>query len=273
MYNLLRFIKINQFLLLFLLIEGFSVFLLLKNNSYQANAVIKFSTQYTGFIHHYTTSFSDYIGLKETNNYLIEENAKLHTLLKNETSFVDSALIKNKHYQYYPAKIINNSVSKRNNFITLNKGSKHGIKIGMGVITNQGAIGIIYSVSQQYAIAMSLLHRKSAIAIQLKKKKDHHNGILKWEGFDYKTASINDLTLDMKVAIGDTIITNGYSAIFPEGVLIGTVKNILKNEYDGYFDVSVSLFEDFNQLNYVYIIHSDEAAEQIKLEQKIQKDE
>ena len=77
----------------------------------------------------------------------------------------------------------------------------------------------------------------------------------------------------MKVVIGDTIITNGYSAIFPEGVLIGTVKNILKNKYDGYFDISVSLFEDFNQLNYVYIIHSDEAAEQLKLEQKTKEDE
>ena len=271
MHNLLRFIKINQFLLLFLLIEGFSVFLLLKNNSYQANAVIKFSTQYTGFIHNYTTSFADYIVLKETNNYLIEENAKLHALLKNETSFSDSTLIRNKRYHYYPAKIINNSVSKRNNFITLNKGSKHGIKKGMGVITKQGVVGVIYSVSQQYAIAISLLHRESAIGIQL--KKNNHNGILKWEGFDYKLASINDLTLDMKVVIGDTIITNGYSAIFPEGVLIGTVNNILKNEYDGYFDVSVSLFEDFNQLNYVYIIHSDEAAEQLKLEQKIPEDE
>ena len=190
MYNLLRFIKINQFLLLFVLIEGFSVFLLLQNNSYQANTVIKFSTQYTGFIYNYTTSFSDYIVLKETNNYLIEENAKLHALLKNETSFIDSTLIRNKRYHYYPAKIINNSVSKRNNFITLNKGRKHGIKEGMGVITEQGVIGIIRSVSQEYAIAISLLHQQSAIGIQL--KKNNHNGILKWKGFDYKLASINN---------------------------------------------------------------------------------
>ena len=271
MHNLLRFIKINQFLLLFLLIEGFSVFLLLLNNSYQANTVIKFSTQYTGFIHNYTAIFSDYIALKETNNYWIEENAKLHALLKNETSFVDSTLIKNKHYHYCPAKIINTSVSKRNNFITLNKGSKHGIKQGMGVITKHGVIGIIYSVSQQYAIAISLLHRKSAIGIQL--KKDNHNGILKWKGFNYKSASINDFPNHIPIIIGDTITTNSHSVIFPEGVPIGTIKNIRKNADDGFFDVRVSLFEDFNQLNYVYIIYSDEAAEQLKLEQKIQEDE
>ena len=271
MHNLIRFIKLNQFLLLLLIIEGFSVFLLLKNNSYQANTVIKCSAQYTGFIHNYTTSLSDYMALKETNNYLIEENAKLHALLKNETSFSDSTVIRNKRYHYYPAKIINNSVSKRNNFITLNKGIRHGIKEGMGVITEQGVIGIIRSVSQDYAIAISLLHQKSAIGIQL--KKNNHNGILKWEGFDYKSASINDFPNHIPIVIGDTIITNGYSAIFPEGVLIGTVKNILKNKYDGYFDVSIRLFEDFNQLNYVYIIHSDEAAEQLKLEQTMQADE
>jgi rod shape-determining protein MreC len=253
--------------LLFLIIEGFSVFLLLQNNSYQANTAIKFSTQYTGFIHNYTTTFSDYIALKETNNYLIEENAKLHTLLKNEASFSNSTLIRNKHYQYYPAKIINNSVNNRNNFITLNKGSKHGIKEGMGIITEQGVIGVIYSVSQQYAIAISLLHRKSAIGIQL--KKNNHNGILKWEGFNYKVTSINNFPNHIPIAIGDTITTSSHSVIFPEGVSIGTIKNIQKNADNGFFDVSVSLFEDFNQLNYVYVIHSDEAAEQLKLEEKI----
>jgi len=271
MYNLLRFIKINQFLLLFLLIEGFSVFLLLQNNSYQANTVIKFSAQYTSFIHNYTVILSDYITLKETNKYLIEENAKLHSLLKTETSFPDSTLIKNKDYHYCPAKIINTSVSKRNNFITLNKGSKYGIKEGMGVITKQGVIGIIYAVSQQYAIAISLLHRKSAIGIRL--KKNNHNGILKWNGFDYKSATINDFPNHISIVIGDTITTNSHSVIFPEGVPIGTIKNIRKNVDDGFFNVSVSLFEDFNQLNYVYIIHSDEAAEQLKLEQKIPEDE
>ena len=271
MHNLIRFIKLNQFLLLFLLIEGFSGFLLLKNNSYQANTVIKFSAQYTGFIRNYMDTFSDYVGLKETNNYLIEENAKLHALLKNETSFIDSTLIRNKRYHYSPVKIINNSVSKRNNFITLNKGNRHGIKEGMGVITEQGVIGIIRSVSQEYAIAMSLLHREFYVGICL--KKNNHNGILKWKGFDYKSASINNFPNHISIDIGDTITTNSYSVIFPEGVPVGTIKNIQKNADDGFFNVSVSLFEDFNQLNYVYIIHSDEAAEQLKLEQKIQKDE
>ena len=271
MYNLLRFIKINHFLLLFLLIEGFSVFLLLKNNGYQANKAIEFSTQYTSLVYNYTTSFSDFVALKETNEFLINENAKLHSLLKNESEFSDSTLIKNKHFNYYPAKVINSSVSKRNNFITLNKGLKHGINAGMGVITKQGVIGVIHSVSENYAIAISLLHRKSAIGIQL--NKNNHNGILKWKGFDYKTVNINDFPNHIPIEVGDTISSNSHSIIFPEGVNIGAVKSIQKNKDDGFYDVSVKLFEDFNQLNYVYIIHSQAAEEQLMLEKKITENE
>ena len=271
MYNLFRFIKINHFLLLFLLIEGFSVFLLLKNNSYQANKAINFSTQYTSLLYSYTTSFSDYVALKETNEFLINENAKLHSLLKNQSKFADSTLIKNKHFNYYPAKVINSSVNKRNNFITLNKGLKHGIKLGMGVITNQGVVGVIHSVSKNYAIAISLLHRKSAIGIQL--NKNNHNGILKWKGFNYKTVNINDFPNHIPIKIGDTISTNSHSIIFPEGVNIGAVENIQKNKDDGFYNISVKLFEDFNKLNYVYIINSQAAEEQLRLEKKITENE
>jgi rod shape-determining protein MreC len=266
MYNLLRFIKLNQFLLLFLLIEGGSVFLLLQDNSYQANAVIKFSTQYTSFIHNHTTAFSDYIALKKTNNYLIEENAKLHSILKHEESFHDSILIKNKIFSYQSAKIINNSINKRNNFITLNKGTKHGIKEGIGVVTHNGVIGIIHSVSENYSIVISLLHRKSSVGIKM--KKNNHNGILKWEGFDYTTANITNFPNHLLINKGDTIITNNHSIVFPEGINIGSIADFEKDE-EGYYNVKVSLFEDFNQLNFVYVIHSTEAAEQQNLEMKI----
>ncbi|MEC7646283.1 MAG: hypothetical protein VX689_02220, partial [Bacteroidota bacterium] len=98
MHNLLRFIKLNQFLLLFILIEGLSITLLLQNNSYQANKTIKFSTQYTSAIYNYKIKIFDYLNLKETNDYLVAENAKLHALLENNEHFVDSTLVKNKKF-------------------------------------------------------------------------------------------------------------------------------------------------------------------------------
>ena len=98
----------------------------------------------------------------------------------------------------------------------------------MGVVTKQGVIGVVHSVSSHYAIAISLLHRKSAIGIQL--KKNNHNGILKWKGFDYKSATISDFPNHIPINIGDTITTNSHSVIFPEGIHIGTVQNIKQNE-------------------------------------------
>ena len=271
MHNLLRFIKLNQFLLLFILIEGFSIFLLLQNNNYQANKTINFSTQYTSAIYDYTNSFSDYLALKETNEYLAEENAKLRGLLKNNDHFIDSTLFQSKRFNYIAAKVINNSVKKRNNFITLNKGRKNGIKNGMGVITNQGAIGIVHSVSENYSLIISLLHQKSAIGIFL--KKNMHTGILRWKGFDYRTATISDLPIHISLNIGDTIITNSYSNIYPERINIGTISNFENNNDDGFYSINVKLFEDFNKLKYVYVIHSNQAKEQILLEKKAMKDD
>ena len=271
MHNLLRFIKLNQFLLLFILIEGLSIILLLQNNSYQDNKSIKFSTQYTSAIYHSTSSFYDYLALKETNEYLINENSKLHSLLQNKDGFNGSNLLRNKDFNYIAAKVINNSIQKRNNFITLNKGIKSGLRNGMGVITNEGVIGVIHSVSENYSLVISLLHKKSATGIFL--KKNMHTGILTWEGFDYKTATISDLPVHIPLNIGDTIITNSYSNIYPEGVNMGTISSFEKNNDDGFYTISVTLFEDFNNLRYVYIVHSIQSSEQLQLEEIIKKDE
>jgi rod shape-determining protein MreC len=271
MHNLLRFIKLNQFLLLFILIEGFSIALLIQNNSYQSNKVLKFSTEYTSTIYNYTNSFTDYLSLRKINDYLIVENAKLHELLQNNERFIDSNLLQDKKFNYIAVKVINNSVKKRNNFITLNKGRKNGIKHGMGVVTNQGVIGIVHSVSENYALVISLLHKKSATGIFL--KKNMHTGILTWKGFNYRTAIISDLPIHIPLAIGDTIVTNSYSNIYPEGINIGTVAEFGKNNDDGFYNISVNLFEDFNNLRYVYVIHSKQSEEQLKLEKIIMKNE
>lgn len=272
MHNLIRFIKLNQFLLLFILIEGVSISLLIENNNYQSNKITNYTTQYTSAIYKYKNSLTDYLALKETNDYLIKENAKLNTLLQQNEHITDSSItLKNKRFNYIAAKVINNSIKKRNNFITLNKGSKNGVKKGMGVITNKGVIGIVHSVSENYALIISLLHKKSATGIFL--KKNLHTGILTWNGFNYREALISDLPIHIPLNIGDTIITNSYSSIYPEGINIGTIANFQKNYEDGFYNISVNLFEDFNNLRYVYVVQSKQSKEQLLLENKITKSE
>ena len=117
MYNLIRFIKLNQFILLFLIVEGFSIFLLFSQNNYQTTKIAEQTSQYTSIIYNYSNIFKNYIKLTETNSYLAQENAKLYSMLRNQESFHDSLLIRKKKFSYQSAKVINNSVNKRNNFI------------------------------------------------------------------------------------------------------------------------------------------------------------
>ena len=140
----------------------------------------------------------------------------------------------------------------------------------MGIVTNQGAIGIVHSVSKNYALVISLLHNKSAVGIFL--KKNMHTGILRWEGFDYRTATINDLPTHILLNIGDTITTNSYSNIYPEGINIGIISKFKKND-DGFYKINVNLFEDFNNLRHVYVTYSNESKEQLLLEKKSLTDE
>ncbi len=100
-----------------------------------------------------------------------------------------------------------------------------------------------------------------------------HTGILKWTGFNYRTATISDLPIHIPLSIGDTIITNSYSNIYPEQINIGTISNFKKNKDDGFYTINVKLFEDFNNLRYVYVIHSNQSNEQIMLEQITNKNE
>ena len=271
MYNLLRFIKINHFFLLFVLIEGFSISLLINNNHYQSNKIVKTSVQYKGYINNYISIYSDYFSLKKINNQLASENAKLNSLLYKQSFIIDSLNLNINKFNYLSAKIINNSINKRNNFFTLNKGRIHGVKEGMGVITQKGTIGIVHSVSQNYSVGLSLLHTKSSISVKL--KKNNHNGILKWNGFDYRSASIENFPNHIPISLGDTVTTNSHSTIFPEDINIGKVSYIERNKEGGFYITTISLFEDFNKLNYVYIIYSNEESEQLQLEKKITMDE
>ena len=265
MHNLLRFIRMYHFLLLFIVIEGFSIFLLSTNNSFFRYKIIEYSQPYTGSAQQYFSATVHYFNLKQENELLVEENAKLHTILRNNQSlFSDSIAFKNKKYTYTSATVINNSVFKRNNFLTLNKGGKHGIKKGMGVISTDGIVGIIHSVSNQFSLVLSVLHQKSTISIRL--KKQGNIGFLKWNGFDYRQANIVNIPNHITLTEGDTISTSGFGTIFPERINLGIIQSYKNIEEKGYYRIKIRFFSDMNKLRHVYIVHSLESEEQIMLE-------
>jgi len=250
-------------LIVFLFLQGLSLNLYFNNNSYNNSLALKHTNSFKGEIYNVSNNISEYFFLKKVNDQLLEENNKLYNLLNNKKAKVKT----DKNQKYISAKIINNSIHKRDNFITINKGEKHGVKNGMGVICNDGVLGIVHSTSENYSLIISVLNKESAISICLKKQNNY--GSLKWKGFNYKQANIEGIPNHVDVNIGDTVITNGYSTIFPAGIDIGNIVSHQENSESGNQDIKINLFTDFNNVKYAYIVSSNESLEQLKLENKI----
>ena len=260
MQNLLRFIRMYNVLIIFLALQSFSINLYLKNNSYQNSIALKHTNSIKGEIYNFSNSISEYFNLKKLNTQLLNENSKLQNLLNKKST----EIYVNKSQKFIAAKIINNSIHKRNNFITINKGEKHGVSSGMGVICENGVLGIIHSTSENYSVIISVLNKESAISICLKKQNNY--GSLKWYGYDYNEANIEGIPNHVKLDVGDTIVTNGYSTIFPSGINIGEIISHKENSKTGNKIIKIKLFTDFNSIKYAYIVSSEESIEQLKLE-------
>jgi len=323
MRNLFRFIKIYHFVLLFILMEFFSLFLYLSNHKFQQNKFLSFTQEYTGAIFNYYSDLTQYLSLKEENDLLQRENSELYSLLSKESEnpelFSEYILmlkndlnnLENKRkkiiskyseyseykeqckkaqkipknfgewipekegtlitfqlFNYIPARIIKNSIFKKNNFILLDKGEKDGIKSGMGVRVNNGVIGIVSIVSENFSKVTSILNQNSTISVV--HVKSGQNGSLKWNTNNYMTATMEDLPNSARniIKIGDTIQTSGRSAIFPKGINIATVISYKKGRRNGFFDVNIKFLNDMNTVKNVYIINSLMKEEIKKLEKE-----
>jgi len=257
MQNLIRFLIRYHFSLLFILIEALAIFLLVQNNNYQKTKFVGFTRNIKGSFYQQSVKINNYFHLKEENQKLAKENAQLKNFIaKNLETRVDSFKtvtdsIYNQQYRYIRADIINNSINKQHNYITIDKGSMDGIEREMGVISPNGIVGIISGVSKHFATAISVLNSELKISAQL--KNSGHFGSLSWSGRDYRFVQLKDIPLHADINTGDTIVTSGYSAIFPEGIMIGFVEDY--EERSGRFlEIEVKLSNDFKKLSNVYVV-------------------
>ncbi len=257
---------------LFLILEIIAFTMIFNNNSYQSASYFNSSNKISGQLFDFTSNVESFINLSIVNDSLAQENARLknqliadrYTNRTNKGKFSDSS-ISFQQYNYIQAKVINNTILKRNNYITLNRGSIHGIKKNMGVICGDGIVGIVKDVSNHFCTVISFLHKDSRISAQLNSTKDF--GSLVWDGIDPTIGSLKDIPTHVKVKIGDSVSTTGYSSIFPEKVMIGKVKTVSQKSGDNFFEVEVKLSTNFSTLRYVYIISDILADEKIKLEE------
>ena len=248
MRNLVQFINKHHVLILFILLEIFSLFLIIQNNTFHKSAFINSTNSITANSFEIVNKIENYFSLKSTNELLAEENAKLKTLLSKQNT--GDNIASNSPNQHIMAMVINNSVSKRNNYLTLDKGRAHGIEKGMGVVTSRGVIGIIKEVSTNFASVLSILHSKSRVSVLV--KNSHYFGSLEWMGSSFLEASVNDIPSHVELSTGDTIITSGYSHIFPANIPIGTITEIETNPNKNFHEIKILFLEDFKKLKFVY---------------------
>lgn len=249
--------------------------LIVSNNNYHKTVFLNSNDAISGDIYNKVSTLSDYIRLSTINDQLSSENTLLHNLfLKNHKSSTDSfsfykdTLFK-QQYVYRSAKVINNSINKQRNYITLNKGRLQGIKPEMGVIANNGVVGIVKSVSDNYSTVISLLNSRLKISARI--KKNNHHGSLYWDGKDYRKARLIEIPSHVDIRIGDTITTSSFSSIFPEGLLLGIADEILPSTGGNFREVIVLISNDFNQLSYVDVIGDLLKNERVELEKEVEK--
>lgn len=271
MRNLIRFLASHHVFFLFLILEIFSFSLICRYSNFQRVEFLNSSNIVSAKVYDLYSSVMDYFALKQSNEELSEENARLRTQLQdrlesgNVINFHEDPDTLKPEYYYVPAKIIRNSVNQQYNYITLNKGSRQGVRPEMGVCTESGVVGVVSHVSENYSTVISLLNSKLRINVKLK-----HSGAfgsLAWEGSDFRKAVLNEIPFHINVQQGDTVITSGYSSMFPEGIPIGKVIKIDLNRGSSFYAIDVALFNDFKTLNYVNIIDYTRKQERDKLEQ------
>ena len=276
MRNLLKFIIRYHFTLLFLIIESFALYITIQTNHFQRASFINSANEVSGNIYEALNSITEYLNIKDENEKLAKENIDLRRLLKSNyvsntitIRSVNDSIYKQK-YDYIPAKIINNSVMKQNNLLTLNKGINQGIRPDMAVINSQGVVGIVKDVSRNFSIVIPAININAHISAKI--KKYGYFGTLSWNGLSYRFAQLNEIPFHVKIAKGDTLVTSGFSAVFPEGIMIGTISKFDLNEGNNFYNIEVLLSTNFISLNQVYVVSNLYKKEQDDLEKSASND-
>jgi rod shape-determining protein MreC len=269
MKNILALIQRFYLFLLFLGLEILALIILFKNNNYH-------SSDWVGSIYSQRSQLSEYLRLGEINDQLSLENAQLRSLapenyLKVRTdldSIRDSVFFQ--RYFYRTAKVVNASVNREQNYLTLDRGSNGDVKPNMGVISGGNIVGVVRSVSEHFAVVMPVIHSNFKASVRLRKSGAF--GSLVWTGGDPNLADVIEIPKNIPVEPGDTIITSGYSTFFPANINVGRVEEVDDSDND-YHLIKVRLGADFRKLDHVLVVSDLFKYEQDSLIKKVEQED
>ncbi|HNR41226.1 MAG TPA: rod shape-determining protein MreC [Bacteroidales bacterium] len=273
MRNLLNFLVKYNNLIIFLFLQGIAFYWLTTGNNYHNSVMVKSIQSVTRGVEQRISNLRAYLNLREINSDLAAENEALKNtiekLAKKEnhrlTPVSDS--ISRQQYTVTIAEVINNSVNRQKNYFTLNKGRRQGLAPDMAVTVSDKVAGVIAGCSENYSVAISLLNIDFRVSARI--KTSGYFGSLNWNGYNPQYAVLNEIPQHISISVGDTVETTSYSAIFPEGTLIGTISDVKKSGSD-FYKIEVELFTDFRKLRYVNVIGNLQKPEQQSLEKQFQ---
>lgn len=283
MRSLLRLLNKYSYVLVFLLLESLAFILLNNNNHYQHSRILNTNREITGWIFDKVDGSREYLSLKKNNEVLVRENTALRNKLAApapidtvrlqalaEYSPVDTSRLQSKDslgiYHFASARIVHSSVYKQYNYLTINKGRKQGVSRDMAVLGEEGIIGIILESSANFSTVLPIINREFRLSAKI--AKNNFAGIIQWDGNSPQYAILNEIPYHADVQIGDTVVTSGFSAIFPEGLHVGTISEFSLVERN-FYEIYIDLGTNFSTLFHVNVIKNFLQEEQRELEEKI----
>jgi len=269
MEAVLKFLSKIHFLLVFIALEVISVILLVGSDVRRNSVFNTSANSMIGSIYNFTWKHVAYFNLREENADLLRQLSQIRS--RNNTYLVDTATYRIRKdslgkpiYRYITGTILKNSVNRQNNFITVNLGSNNGVRPDMGVISASGVVGVVVSVSPNYSLVLSMLNSKIGVSAKLKKQSFY--GSLTWPGNDYRYAVLDEIPNHVPLCKGDTVVTSGYSAIFPPGIPVAVIEDFEKNSEDNFYSINVRLLTDLKRVQNVMVIENSMQAERRELE-------
>lgn len=278
MRNLLNFLLKYDYWLLFILLEAVSFTLLFRFNNYQGSVYFTSASGMVAWVDRMVSGVTSYFGLREVNAGLTRRNVELELEVERLSRSLDAYMrdsvaieqIRREAADAYwvtSARVVNNSLTRSDNYITIDKGSADSVCAEMGVLSGSSVVGVVYHVSRHYALVLPVLNSKSNISCKI--RRTDYFGVLKWEGGSSRYAWLQDIPRHSEFSLGDTVVTSGHSAIFPEGVPVGIVDD-REDSHDGLsYHLKIRLFTDFARLSDVSVIRYEGRAEQAALEDSV----
>lgn len=277
MKNIFIFIRRYFNLIFFVILQIFSLILLVQFNQTHEAAYANVANEVTGAINAQYNKVQYYFHLKETNLRLQEENTRLKNMLSSNfqspdstrktglDSLVKDTLGRSRKFTWLPAKVISNTVSSQLNFLTLHRGMLQGVKKDMAVIGPDGVVGTVIDVSENYSRVMSLLNKNSKVSSML--KKGNISGSVEWDGQDPRYVTLRNIPKSVKVMKGDSVLTSNYSANFPPNIMVGIVNEISADPSSNFFTIRLKTSTNFYNIQFVNLVENLQWEEQRRLEE------